>query len=367
MSQTLYSTILKNYTYDELKKLCLDIDFNLLFDCQWGIWRDKAVADFGISPQFFDLIRVLPGPQRYLQIASYIKLSPLSEGVYEAVTGFREAIYRKDKDMLLWFAQRIKPEQEEESRKVMPAYQDAFSEYEKLVSSWTEEPKLVYPPEDGVYDVDYLCSVVKKARVDILDQIIHRYFVLPEGFSIEKHVAKIPFWQIRDEEGRDLTIMHNLPLQNFNHEDFKKLLEPVLMSGDVRIVDFFRSIFRNRDLKVISRGSYVGGSVYLFLHGRPEEAYGIDLRILDEESRRDRGLFCSMIESILYALPYRKRKPEECDLFTSMLGDVTFLSTLVASVPQDKARINHLLQKQTFHILYPLSCKILQEYTDRVE
>ncbi|SOB74335.1 hypothetical protein BQ9231_00452 [Cedratvirus lausannensis] len=100
MSQTLYSTILKNYTYDELKKLCLDPEFNLLFDCEWGIWRDKAQADFGISPQFFDLIGVLPGPERYLQIASYIKLSPSSEGVYEAVRLVTVGYQSNDSDRL---------------------------------------------------------------------------------------------------------------------------------------------------------------------------------------------------------------------------------------------------------------------------
>ncbi|QIN54301.1 hypothetical protein [Cedratvirus kamchatka] len=71
-----------------------------------------------------------------------------------------------------------------------------------------------------------------------------------------------------------------------------------------------------------------------------------------------------MIESLLYALSYGNDKPEECDFFTMKLGKVAYLSALLSSVPQDKARINHLLQNRAFHVLYPLSCKILQEYVN---
>ncbi|QIN54303.1 hypothetical protein [Cedratvirus kamchatka] len=124
--KSLYSTILRNYTYEELERLCLDPDFAILFDCDWGIWRDKAVVDFDVSPQFFDLIRVLSGPQRYLQIASYVKLTPLSENAYEPISGFREARFRKDKEMLLWFPQRITIEQDETTRSLVPSYQGAF-------------------------------------------------------------------------------------------------------------------------------------------------------------------------------------------------------------------------------------------------
>ena len=175
--------------------------------------------------------------------------------------------------MLLWFAQRITVEQEETTRSLVPSYQGALTEYNKLISSWTEiQP--VYPPEDGTYGVDYLCSVLEKGRLDILDQIIHRYFSLPQGFSIQRDVPRIPFWQIRDEEGGDRTIMYNLPTQqNFTLENFQKLIRPMLMSGDVRIVDFFRSIFRDRDFNTVIKENYIGGSIYLFLHGRPEESY----------------------------------------------------------------------------------------------
>ncbi|QIN54302.1 hypothetical protein [Cedratvirus kamchatka] len=84
----------------------------------------------------------------------------------------------------------------------------------------------------------------------------------------------MPFWQIRDEEGKDRTIMYSLPTQeNFTLENFQKLVRPMLMSGDVLIVDFFRSIFRDRDFNTVIKENYIGGSIYLFLHGRPEEAY----------------------------------------------------------------------------------------------
>jgi hypothetical protein len=365
--QSLYSTILKNYTYDQLRELCLDSNFNLLFDCEWGIWRDKAVADFGVSRQFFDLIRVLSGPERYLQIAGYTKFSPLSgESVHEAVAGFREARFRKDKDMLLWFAQRIKPEQEKAIRSISPSYQDALSEYNKLVSSWTEA-ELVYPPRDEVYDVDYLCSVIEKDRVDILDQIIHRYFVLPEGFSIEKHVPRIPFWQIRDDEGLDLTIMYHLPLQNFSHENLQKLVRSVFICGDVRIADFVRSIFRDRDFNTIIKERYMIGSAFLVYHCRPEEAYGMDVRFLNKESCACHCVaYDDMVESLLYALRFGDKKPEECNFFTMKLGNLPYLRSLLSSLPQDKARITHLLQNQAFHVLYPLSIQLLQEYVAKV-
>nr|WIL03108.1 hypothetical protein Cbor_188 [Cedratvirus borely] len=124
---TLYSTILRNYTYEQVRDLCFapGSTFGSAFDCEWGVWRDKAVADFDISPQFFDLvrslgasngIRTLSGSQRYLQIASYVKLSPLSavrvlpggqiEGVYESIKGIRVAKERKDAQAMMFFAQR---------------------------------------------------------------------------------------------------------------------------------------------------------------------------------------------------------------------------------------------------------------------
>jgi hypothetical protein len=82
-----------------------------MFDRDWGIWRDKAKADFNISEEFFDLVS-LDGLQRYLQVASYIKLSPISlarmhegeiEGVYEPCAGYIKADKRRDEKVLVYF------------------------------------------------------------------------------------------------------------------------------------------------------------------------------------------------------------------------------------------------------------------------
>nr|WIL03380.1 hypothetical protein Cplu_298 [Cedratvirus plubellavi] len=109
MLRSLRQTSLANYDYEQVKNLCSDPSFYNVFDCQWGVWRDKAVADFGISPEFFDLVPILSGSQRYLQISAYERLTEdslaksVDEGVYEAVAGFKEAVMRDDYDMVLFF------------------------------------------------------------------------------------------------------------------------------------------------------------------------------------------------------------------------------------------------------------------------
>nr|WIL04061.1 hypothetical protein Clen_131 [Cedratvirus lena] len=384
--KSLYSTILRNYTYEELERLCLDPDFAILFDCDWGIWRDKAQADFGISPQFFDLvrsnasngIRTPSGPQRYLQISSYIKLTPLScalsceKGVYEEVTGFREARYRKDKEGLLWFAQRIKPEQDEEIKRTITSYENSIHECEKLTSQWSEEEReLVYPPEDGNYTLQYLWFVILRGRIDILDRIIHRYFVLPKGFSIEKDVPRTPFWQIYDEQGKDLTIMHNLPLQELDVWDFNYLVRPILASGDTRIADFFRSIFRDRDFNSVVKTNHLTGFMSLVSHGKPEEAYGMDLRFLNKESYKRSYTYDYMIESSLYALSLGASsnlliRPEKDTFVYSALGNIPYLISLLSLVPQDKENISRMVEEQSLCVLYPLSIKLLQNHLDRM-
>ncbi|SHO33230.1 Hypothetical protein BQ3484_162 [Cedratvirus A11] len=382
--QSLYSAILQRYTYDNLKELCFgsNKDFPLVFDCQWDIWRRKAVTDFDISPQFFDLIRSstsngirsLSGPQRYLQIATYVKLTPLSgvrvyqdtdivEGVYEAIAGFREASFRKDLEALLWFANRIKPEQDEASKVLRPSYQGVCKRVEELISRWEEEreEEVHYPPQDNVYDLNYLWLAITKGRIDILDKIIHRYFTLPKGFSIEKDIPKTPFWEIRDEQGRDRTI-YNLPLQDLEVEDFNYLVRPILSSGDTRIVDFFRSIFRDRDFNSVLRDNFLSAYKSLLYHHKPEEAYGIDLRFFNKESYRGGGLAYSyMIESLLYALQHDEH-PEEFDWMSENLGDIPYLAALLASIPYEREDILPITGDETLRVLYPLSIKILEDY-----
>ncbi|SPN79418.1 Hypothetical protein BRZCDTV_331 [Brazilian cedratvirus IHUMI] len=45
MEKSLRSLVLAKYSYDDLIDLCFapDSTFANVFDCDWGVWRDKAV------------------------------------------------------------------------------------------------------------------------------------------------------------------------------------------------------------------------------------------------------------------------------------------------------------------------------------
>ncbi|SOB74327.1 hypothetical protein BQ9231_00444 [Cedratvirus lausannensis] len=360
MAQSLYSTVLKNYTYDDLKELCFapGSTFTNVFECDWRIWRDKAAADFGISPQFFDLVRSLSGPQRYLQIASYVKLTPLSlagwyddetcpcfiEGVYEAYAGYREAKERRDGDMMLWFAQRVTPEED-----FALGGKSTFARAKEERQSWSGGLlKDLHHPRR--YDVHYLSLVVRHGRVDILDDIIHRYFTLPKEFSIvdlDKGGLEGPF------------PLYDLPLQTTSDEDVIELLESALSSGDVRIVDFFRSIFRDRDLvRMASQIRFLSDS--LLIHGKPEEAYKIALRFMDADISIYRLSY--MVELVLHQM---EKKGSFWRLLPDNLGNITFIQALLTYV--DKEQVRFLLEEDftgVEHTLYPLSVSLLQDYVE---
>jgi hypothetical protein len=374
-NDSLYSTILHNYTYEEIRDLCftegeagVPASFPIVFDCQWGIWRDKAVTDFNISPQFFDLVRVLSGPQRYLQIASYVKLSPLSgvrvyqdtgviEGVYEALAGFSEARNRGDMEALLCFTKRIKPEQAKLSS-MFPSWlsKEAFAEEISQDLAKRKDKILTYPPQDGVYNIDYLALVLEQGRVDVLDKILQYYFVLPQGFNIEKDIPYTPFW------AEEFPI-YDLPLQETPEEDFDTLVGPILSSGDTRIVDFFRSIFRDRDFNTPVRENFLSGYGSLLYHRKPEEAYGMDVRFFNKESYTGRGLgYDYMIESLLYALSHDE-EPEDNDwIEDGHLGDIPFITAFLQLVPYKKETLLKLVNFPNLHVLYPLTIAILREH-----
>nr|WIL03515.1 hypothetical protein Cplu_168 [Cedratvirus plubellavi] len=87
--------------------------------------------------------------------------------------------------MLLWFAKRIKPEQEQELRRTFPREQS------KLVSRWEREQDMPLRRDDG--SVNHLLYIIRRGNVRELDKIIHRYFTLPKGFSVERDIPKVPF------------------------------------------------------------------------------------------------------------------------------------------------------------------------------
>ncbi|SPN79126.1 Hypothetical protein ZAZAV_177 [Cedratvirus Zaza IHUMI] len=389
MAGTLRGTLLHRYTYEEIRDLCFTegSTFTSAFDCDWDVWRDKAVADFGISPQFFDLIRTLSGPQRYLQIASYVKLTPLSgvrvykdtetcpcfiEGVYEALDGFREALYRKDPEMLLWFANRVKPKQDEELIRMFPGEQSKLARVEKLVAQWEREKDISLWRDDG--SVNYLLYIIRRGNVRELDQIIHRYFTLPEGFSIEKDISKVPFWEIYDEQGHLRTI-YNLPLQTLDPEMeglFDDLVKAVLGSGDTRIADFFLSIFRNREMRKkrpsFYRVVYASAKNSLKVHRKPEEAYGIQLRFFDQSYNGDGQWYDYMVELLLFLKEQgRDINPNK---IWSNLGNIPYITTLLPLVSRERAK--EFLEDKIiyspgvdYNILYPLSTSLIEEYLQK--
>nr|WIL04683.1 hypothetical protein Cduv_203 [Cedratvirus duvanny] len=353
MAKSLYSTVLHNYTYEQVRDLCFTegSTFANVFDCDWGVWRDKAVIDFNISPQFFDLVRSITGPQRYLQISTYVKLSPLSgvrvykdtgviEGVYEAWKGYRQARLRKDPEMVLWFAERIKPEQQTGPRR------NILQKAQELVDTFSQpkEKKVFY------FDYDKLACLVKHGKIRELDQIIHDYFTLPKGFSIERDVPYVPFWEITDK----YSALLDLPLQDYPEEEMENLVNAISSSGDVRIVDFFRSIFRDR-LDILEE-NYLSAWRSLILHGKPEETFGIEVRFFNP--KKEYAEYEYMAENVLGLLIPNKVELKSY-LLASALGDITYLTAVLPFFPKEV--IEQPLSKLD-GVLYPLSKIVLESY-----
>ncbi|SPN79146.1 Hypothetical protein ZAZAV_187 [Cedratvirus Zaza IHUMI] len=336
MAQSLYSTVLKNYTYDDLKELCFapESNFGNSFDCDWDVWRDKAVVDFGVSPQFFDLIRTLSGPQRYLQIASYVKLTPLSgvrvyedgtvEGVYEAYTGYLESKERRDADMMLWFYQRIGEEQKR-YLSIMSGFskEEMLEEIELRREKWQEEERKEeeFLSDPGRERSKYLRKIIEAGRIDILDEIIHGYFTLPEEFSIERDIPYTPFWQISSQQLRE-----DLPLQpHIEDKEARKIIQASMQSSNTRIVDFFRSIFRDRNLEGFTKSTSTKNG--LLRHGKPEETYGIALRFFGPKTNV--FTFEHMAELFLYFSQSQATYHYYTAIINRRKGDITFLQAVL--------------------------------------
>lgn len=363
-TRTLRSTVLRGYTYDDLKELCFapDSTFGNIFDCQWDVWRDKAVADFDISPQFFDLITTLSGPQRYLQIASYVKLSPLSgvrvyentgmiEGVYEAYAGMNKAKDRKDVEMMLWFYQRLAREQKEALFRIeRSSGLEKLREIELLGERWQKKKgeKEEYLSKYWRGGSKYLNKVIKANRIDLLDKVIHKYFTLPEGFSIQLDIPKVPFWKISSWQPM------NLPLQpDVNNEEVEEIINSSLQSADTRIVDFFRSIFRDRNLQKFTK--YTSTKHSLLRHGRPEETYGMALRFYGP--KKDVIDFEHMAELLLYFSQRREIGNYSTSIINNNKGDITFLQTILPLI--ETKYISYLKEWPEF---CPLSRSLIEKY-----
>lgn len=313
MLRSLRQLSLSNYSYKQVKDLCSDPSFYNVFDCDWAVWRDKAVSDFAISPEFFDLVPTLSGPQRYLQISTYERLSrdslakSLDEGVYEAVAGFREAVMRDDYDMVLFFYDNLTDEQKnyvlevwtsffeildrayptlKQAKKLInfglvepPKQRDDYSLLEKGSEEAFQRLFLDEKRKDINYPqrMDFLQSVLISGRLDFIDAIIHDYFVLPQGFSISKDIIYVPFWEYRGENFYPLP-----PQDHIDHMQAVEIMESAVTSCNSRVVDFFLSMFRNvheREIEV-SQLLQRGMRIQPLYRGaaKAEEAYGISMR-----------------------------------------------------------------------------------------
>nr|WIL03281.1 hypothetical protein Cbor_429 [Cedratvirus borely] len=334
---------MQNLSYTEVRDFCLN-QTSTNPDCSWKLWREKAVADFGISARFFDSIRTLPGAQRYLQIKTYYVLSPDSatrlykdtgyvEGVYTSVAGYLEAQARRDREMGLFFYSRLR---EEEKSLLEP------------VEAWPEEEI----PSERLY------QVLEQGNVTELDQIIHDYFTLPSGFSIEKDILQVPFWEEPP--------LYNIPLLD-EVEDMDSILHSALVGLNVKVVDFFRSLFRREP----SNASY---SIYqgLIRHGKAEEAYSIALRFPPALGDTGSGLggpetgsglgYNYMSEMLINP----KLNSLQAETFISALdenpGNITMLTCLLPYISKDKVREYYVSLDETWKAIYRLPDLILQDY-----
>nr|WIL03729.1 hypothetical protein Cplu_176 [Cedratvirus plubellavi] len=381
---SLYSTVLKNYTYEEIRNLCFTegSTFGSAFDCEWKVWRDKAVADFAISEEFFDLIRTLSGPQRYLQIASYVKLSPLSgvrvytnpdreeyaiEGVYEAVEGYELAEKRRDPEMVLWFANRIKPEVCKPKHQI----KNLDAVLQELEKKKAKEPQFF--TDDFFVDEEdeflYLIKATKKGRVDVLDDIIHGIFRLPKDFSIARDIPR--HYNYDDERfWKEKGYLVDLPLQELDEDIEDIFLEDLLrasfLSGDTRIVDFYLSIFRDKkeDIREAARSAHFG-YYSLLRHGNPEDAYGIALRTIRYRSSYDVLPYHMVEVAFLFVQTNEKRKYRVAFLLQHM-GDITSIMAILPFCTKEDIQEVVYGSLEDWNIdykhLHPLSIVLLKQH-----
>ncbi|SHO33164.1 Hypothetical protein BQ3484_96 [Cedratvirus A11] len=358
--KTLKGTVLSILSYSQTQKLCAE--HPTVFDCDWGLWRDKAMADFEVSKEFFDLVPQLPGSQRYLQIKSYVTFTPdmtvrvyedgFIEGVYEAYIGYLKAVGTRNKAMEAFFANRLKPNQVSDLNKqgilTLPIQPPLALQYiEALNSSKDYKSDYIKYTEKAFYkglangdkSKTFLNLVLTSGRTDWIDQIIHRYFVLPEGFSIESYIEYVPFW------AKEFPI-YDLPLYTGEWYDAQELLSSAIKGANVRVVDFFRSIFRNR----MEELSYVVGESNkhgLDVQKKPEETFGIYKRF-----KHVAKIAPFMLEQTL---------DMELDFLYLIKREPGNIPNLLVSLPfLDRDDLDDVLK--TLASNYPLSTRIIQEY-----
>lgn len=310
--------------YVQLRDLCSN-DPSL--ECEWKVWREKAKTDFGVTERFFDLVRTISGAQRYLQVQAYYKLTPNSatrvykdsgyiEGVYTSLSGYLKAQERQDSDMAFFFYSRLK-------------------EHEK---------SLVGPPSKARREEpsSLLYDVLSSGQTREIDAILSDYFTLPQGFSIEKDILEVPFWEEPP--------LYNIPLWD-EVEDKQEIMYAALVGLNPKVVDFFRSLFRNQVYRDVPLAIYQG----LLRHGKAEQAYSLALRFPEQgynymtEMLINPNLNSLQAETFLSALDQNP-------------GNITMLTALLPYISKNKVRDYYSTLEEEWKLLYPLPDLILQEY-----
>ena len=195
--------------------------------------------------------------------------------------------------------------------------------------------------KSGRKDADFLYMILETGRIDWLDQVLSRYFDLPKNFSIQKDIPHTPFWA---EEFP----LYDLPLYQGNL-DMNKIASSMVRGSQTRVVDFFRSILRDRlPEKIFALQEHC--KLGLSIHKRPEETFGIYMRY--RESTLPAPLFF-MVEQVM------DMGGDPSWLIYEDMGNVTTLLSLVSFV--DREGLEKLLEVSDY---YPLSTRIIKAYLE---
>lgn len=367
--KTLKGCVLSTFSYEQTKQVC--VNYPSFFSSPWyesWVWREKAMADFDITGEFFDLVRSkasdgvpdLVPSQRYLQIKSYHVLTPdlavrvhedgFIEGVYEAHAGYRLAKELEDKEMKAFFAKRLKPVQikilNREGRVHMPSRGLDQASIDRLNAPRSYKPRpdakmekaFLSGLKKGRADEEFFHMVLQSGKKDWLDQILHRYFVLPQGFSIQGNVPYVPFWS------EEFPLL-DLPLYEDETLDVDYLYSYMFGATDTRVIDFLLSVLRERKFS----GAVVGW-VRTCKERNPEETFGIYKRL-----GRSTGKFRSsvVVEKIL------DKGEGYSQTIVDNLGNIPLLLTLLPFVDEKEVERIYEVYKG-----YPLTEKILAAYLE---
>lgn len=260
---TLQSTILKNYTVQELEDLLANNQqFRVIFGGEFGyteVWREKCFLEFSTPPAFFDLAQGRLSPlQRYLEIATYHVLSPDSLRICDKVYLYTEARRRADSRAEKYFASLLTPEEKrcakEESYVPLPLGGEGGGDYEDedYRSVRTEQGDEYAFQEMLNNDDDLLLeSAISSGRIDFVNRaLLFRLPDLPRNFNLADYVQKnsiedgawLPQEHIYLRRLPSLLKQVLLADQELN-QDYASILQSAVSSFNLIILDFFLALY----------------------------------------------------------------------------------------------------------------------------